>query len=93
MVADHPYNKTGWESYYVDSKSFRFGKTDLAINGNLDNCSSTLESSFGCSFRRPVRSTILAGAEKFRINQMEVFYVQNNPQQNFNQYGNMNQDF
>jgi hypothetical protein len=71
----NPYNTTGWESFFADVGVLRFGQTDLILNKNLDTCSSNLESSFGCSFRRPLRSTILAGSERFSIDQLEVFYV------------------
>ena len=72
----NPYNTTGWESFYSNSGVMKFGKTDLIIQDSLDTCSSTLESSYGCAFRPPLRSNILAGAPTFRIDQMEVFLVQ-----------------
>jgi hypothetical protein len=73
---DSPYNATGWESLFTSPGLLRFGKTDLVINGSLDQCTSILESSYGCGFRPQMKSSVLAGEQKFTIDRMEVFLVQ-----------------
>lgn len=78
---NNPYNRKGWESFYSEPGLIKFGDVDLVIQGTLDNCSSTLESSYGCSFRKPIDpSTVLAGRKTFSIDELEVFFVHENHQ-------------
>ena len=72
----NPYKQQGWESFYSEPGILRFGKSDLVLSNDLDHCSSSLESSYGCSFRGALRTTVLAGANTFRIDDVEVFFVQ-----------------
>jgi hypothetical protein len=73
---DNPYSKRGWESFYSEHGVFRFGETDFVINNSFDHCSSSLESSFGCAFRKPVRpDCVLAGRKDFKVDKFEVFLV------------------
>jgi len=74
----NPYKQQGWESFYSEPGILRFGKSDLVLSNDLDHCSSSLESSYGCSFRGALRTTVLAGANTFRIDDVEVFFVQHN---------------
>ena len=83
--SESPYNVTGWESFFTSPDVMRFGKTDLVIHGSLDKCTSVLESSYGCSFRPPVRSSVMAGTQTFRIDRMEVFFVRQANEQHYNE--------
>jgi hypothetical protein len=76
MREDNPYSKRGWESFYSEHGVFRFGETDFVINESFDHCSSCLESSFGCAFRKPVQPDgVLAGRKEFKVDKFEVFLV------------------
>ena len=83
--SESPYNVTGWESFFTSPDVMRFGKTDLVIHGSLDKCTSVLESSYGCSFRPPVRSSVMAGTQTFTIDRMEVFFVRQENEQHYNE--------
>ena len=73
---ENPYKRKGWESFYSRPGVLKFGDVDLVIQGTLDNCSSSLEHSYGCSFRKPVNpDTVLAGKKTFSIDELEVFFV------------------
>ena len=76
MLENCPYSKRGWESFYSEHGVFRFGETDFVINESFDHCSSCLESSFGCAFRKPVQpDCVLAGRKDFKVDKFEVFLV------------------
>ena len=70
-----PYSKRGWESFYSEHGVFRFGETDFIINETFDHCSSTLESSFGCAFRKPVHRLHPCWEKDFKVDKFEVFMV------------------
>ena len=71
-----PYSKRGWESFYCEHGVIRFGQTDFVISDSFDQCSSRLESSFGCAFRKPVHpDSVLAGQKNFKIDKFELFLV------------------
>lgn len=76
VMPNCPYNKRGWESFYCEHSVIRFGETDFVINESFDQCSSHLESSFGCAFRKPCHpDNVLAGQKNFKIDKFEVFLV------------------
>jgi hypothetical protein len=56
-------------------ESIAFGKTDLVLAGNFDECSSEIEGSYGVGFPEGSEEakTFLAGAEKFAAEQVEVW--------------------
>jgi hypothetical protein len=55
--------------------SIAFGKKDLVIAGDFDECSSEIEGSYGVGFTEgsDEAKTFLAGAEKFAAEQVEVW--------------------
>jgi hypothetical protein len=55
--------------------SLAFGKTDLVLAGNFDECSSQIEGSYGIGLPpgEEDAKTYLAGAEKFVADQVEVW--------------------
>ena len=67
--------KHGWESLFVDENTIRFGSTDLVLSGDLSNCSSQLEQSYGFGMSSADARTLLAGGETFKIQELEVFIV------------------
>jgi hypothetical protein len=71
--------KNGWESLFVDENTIRFGSTDLVLSGDLSNCSSQLEQSYGFGMANADARTLLAGGSSFRIQELEV-YIVGNPQ-------------
>jgi hypothetical protein len=55
--------------------SISFGKTDLVIGGNFDECASEIEGSYGVGFPEGSEEakTFLAGADTFAAEQLEVW--------------------
>jgi hypothetical protein len=56
-------------------ESISFGKQDLVVAGDFDDCSSVLEGSYGVGFIEDSTEakTFLAGVEKFAVDQLEVW--------------------
>jgi hypothetical protein len=67
--------KNGWESFFIDNKTIRFGVSDLVFRGDLTQCVSQLEGSFGFGMPNGDAKTLLAGAPDFRVHELEVYLV------------------
>lgn len=60
---------------FATEDTLTFGKYDLALKGNLENCSSIIENSYGVGFQynSTKARTFLAGASEFRADAVEVW--------------------
>ncbi|EAX98874.1 B-box zinc finger family protein [Trichomonas vaginalis G3] len=60
---------------FATEDTLTFGKYDLALNGNLEKCSSIIENSYGVGFQYNSNKarTFLAGAPEFRADAVEVW--------------------
>ena len=65
----------GWDALFGSSDSIFFGGSDLVLTGDLSACVSSLENSYGVGLSRVDSKTLLAGAETFRLHQLEIFLV------------------
>jgi hypothetical protein len=72
-----PFKATteGTFQLFATPDSFAFGKEDLVIAGEFNECSSIIEGCYGVGFAEdaPERKTFLAGTEKFVADQVEVW--------------------
>ena len=65
----------GWDALFGSSDGIFFGGSDLVLTGDLSACVSSLENSYGIGLSRVDSKSLLAGAETFRLHQLEIFLV------------------
>ena len=75
MELEQLLSERGWDALFGSSDSIFFGGSDLVLTGDLSACVSSLENSYGIGLSRVDSKSLLAGAETFRLHQLEIFLV------------------
>ncbi len=78
MLKMQPPKFRPWQRHdaqYSDINLLQFGLRDLVLTGNLTECTSELEFSYGIGLSVEEAKVFLAGRHKFEVEAMEVWLV------------------
>ena len=72
---DDIYASAGWDAVFGKPDEIRFGNGDLVLRGDLRSCRSHLEASYEFGMSPSDAKTLLAGGERFGIDDIEVWLI------------------